>query len=135
MKEAIQKLREEKKGFTLAELLVVVAIIAVLVAIAIPVFTSSLDNAKTQADATTIRGGYAAATIAVMDEKVTADTWYGLNKNGTLAAKADGDFVPQGSGTEDIGGQSVTWATTDKIYYQYDVANKLLKVTTTKPGA
>lgn len=32
--------KTNKKGFTLAELLIVVAIIAVLVAIAIPVFTT-----------------------------------------------------------------------------------------------
>lgn len=32
--------KNEKKGFTLAELLIVVAIIAVLVAISIPIFNS-----------------------------------------------------------------------------------------------
>ena len=36
--------KTNKKGFTLAELLIVVAIIAVLVAIAIPVFTAQLEN-------------------------------------------------------------------------------------------
>ncbi len=35
-----------KKGFTLAELLIVVAIIAVLVAIAVPIFTNSLEKAR-----------------------------------------------------------------------------------------
>ena len=35
MKEMIKKMREERGGFTLAELLVVVAIVAVLVAIAV----------------------------------------------------------------------------------------------------
>ena len=38
--------KNNKKGFTLAELLIVVAIIAVLVAIAIPVFSAQLDKAK-----------------------------------------------------------------------------------------
>lgn len=37
----IRKMRENgKKGFTLAELLIVVAIIAVLVAISIPIFSA-----------------------------------------------------------------------------------------------
>lgn len=38
--------KNNKKGFTLAELLIVVAIIAVLTAIAIPVFTQQLDKSK-----------------------------------------------------------------------------------------
>ena len=48
-----------RRGFTLAELLIVVAIIAVLVAIAIPVFTSQLHNAKASADMANIRAYYA----------------------------------------------------------------------------
>ena len=46
MKEMIKKMREERGGFTLAELLVVVAIVAVLVAIAVPLFSSSLTSAE-----------------------------------------------------------------------------------------
>lgn len=37
---------KRKKGFTLAELLIVVAIIAVLVAISIPIFSSQLEKAE-----------------------------------------------------------------------------------------
>lgn len=48
-----------KKGFTLAELLIVVAIIAVLVAIAIPVFTSQLEKSREAVDAANIRAKYA----------------------------------------------------------------------------
>ena len=40
-----------RKGFTLAELLIVVAIIAVLVAVAIPVFGSQLEKSREAADA------------------------------------------------------------------------------------
>jgi prepilin-type N-terminal cleavage/methylation domain-containing protein len=40
------RIRRLKKGFTLAELLIVVAIIAVLVAIAVPVFSGNLERAK-----------------------------------------------------------------------------------------
>lgn len=39
-------MKRKTKGFTLAELLIVVAIIAVLVAVAIPVFTAQLNKAK-----------------------------------------------------------------------------------------
>ena len=51
--------KTNRKGFTLAELLIVVAIIAVLVAIAIPVFTSQLHNAKASADMANLRAYYA----------------------------------------------------------------------------
>ncbi len=66
MKKLIQKIRE-KKGFTLAELLIVVAIIAVLVAIAIPIFTTQLEKAREQTDAANLRGAYAVAAAAVLD--------------------------------------------------------------------
>ena len=46
MKGLIKKVRENKKGFTLAELLVVVAIVGILVAISIPVFTAQLTKAR-----------------------------------------------------------------------------------------
>lgn len=51
--------KTNKKGFTLAELLVVVAIIAVLVAIAIPIFTSQLEKAREATDVANIRAAYA----------------------------------------------------------------------------
>ncbi|MCI6697486.1 MAG: type II secretion system GspH family protein [Solobacterium sp.] len=50
---------KNKKGFTLAELLIVVAIIAVLVAIAIPVFTSQLEKAREATDLANVRSAYA----------------------------------------------------------------------------
>ncbi len=49
---------KKKKGFTLVELLIVVAIIAVLVAIAIPVFTSQLHKARVAADMANVRSYY-----------------------------------------------------------------------------
>ena len=44
-------MKKNKKGFTLAELLIVVAIIGVLVAISIPIFSKQLEKAR---DATTL---------------------------------------------------------------------------------
>lgn len=46
MREMIKRVREERGGFTLAELLIVVAIILVLVAVAVPVFTGAMDSAN-----------------------------------------------------------------------------------------
>ena len=55
----MKKTLHNKKGFTLAELLIVVAIIAVLVAIAIPIFTSQLEKSREAVDAANIRAAYA----------------------------------------------------------------------------
>ena len=44
-----------KKGFTLAELLIVVAIIGVLVAISVPIFTSQLEKSREATDEANIR--------------------------------------------------------------------------------
>lgn len=52
-------MKKNTKGFTLAELLIVVAIIAVLVAISIPVFTSQLHKARVAADCANVRAYYA----------------------------------------------------------------------------
>ena len=49
---------KRRKGFTLAELLVVVAIIAVLVAISIAIFTSQLHKAEVATDWANIRSYY-----------------------------------------------------------------------------
>lgn len=59
--------KNRNKGFTLGELLIVVAIIGVLVAISIPIFTSQLEKAREATDAANIRSQYA----EVMTEAIT----------------------------------------------------------------
>ncbi|MGN0362141.1 MAG: type IV pilin protein [Bilifractor sp.] len=57
---------KKSNGFTLAELLIVVAIIGVLVAIAIPVFSSQLNKAKAAVDMANIRSAKAAGAAAFL---------------------------------------------------------------------
>lgn len=54
------------KGFTLIEMLVVIAIIAVLVAIAIPTVTSATDKAAAATNAANLRSYKAAVTTAYL---------------------------------------------------------------------
>ena len=48
--KALRQVQKKEKGFTLIEMLIVVAIIAVLVAIILPIFTNQVNKARTSAD-------------------------------------------------------------------------------------
>ena len=68
-----------KKGFTLAELLIVVAIIAVLVAIAIPVFTAQLEKSREATDVANIRSAYATIVTTYLETGSAASTTVPVN--------------------------------------------------------
>ena len=74
----LMKTKVNKKGFTLAELLIVVAIIAVLVAISIPIFTSQLEKSRDATDEANVRSAIAEVTAAVLsdDKKGSGDVTY-----------------------------------------------------------
>ena len=55
----MRKTTRTKKGFTIMEMLIVVAIIAVLAAILIPTFNGALHKAKAAADIANVRAYYA----------------------------------------------------------------------------
>lgn len=96
--------KTNKKGFTLAELLIVIAIIAILIAIAIPAFGGALENAKRQTDHANIRSAYAIAQVAnlnggfldengELDATLSAKTALYFQQDGTVAETGDGDYV------------------------------------------
>lgn len=60
--------KENKKGFTLIEMLVVIAIIAVLVAIIIPTVTSATTKANAATDAANLRSIMGAANTVLLNE-------------------------------------------------------------------
>lgn len=64
-------MKKNNKGFTLAELLIVVAIIAVLVAIAIPVFTSQLEKSREATDMSNVRAAYAEVVANYLTDGAT----------------------------------------------------------------
>ena len=65
--------KNNNKGFTLMEMLIVVAIIAVLVAIAIPVFTNQLEKAREATDEANIRSAYAEVMACAMTDSSVDD--------------------------------------------------------------
>ncbi len=95
------KTLKNKKGFTLAELLIVVAIIAVLVAIAIPVFTTQLEKSRETTDIANLRSAYGAATVYCMTNSVTEATLgYDPAVDGAMVSVASTAKIGQGTGTD-----------------------------------
>ena len=56
-----------RKGFTLAELLIVVAIVGILVAVSIPIFSSQLEKSREATDLANMRAAKALAIAAYYD--------------------------------------------------------------------
>ena len=74
MKAKLQAKLRSRKGFTLVEMLIVVAIIAILVAISIPVVSSSLEKARVATDQANERAAKAVALIAYLTEETDFQT-------------------------------------------------------------
>ena len=84
-KEA-RNMKRKNAGFTLAELLIVVAIIAVLVSISIPVFTGHLERSREAVDFANVRSAYTVLMGAVIEGDGSAQ--YG----GTRIRQTDGTY-------------------------------------------
>ena len=78
MKKLLQK-KLTKKGFTLAELLIVVAILAILVAVSVPIFTTKLADAKKATDEANLRACKALVVNALLTEDFPDDVWTKTN--------------------------------------------------------
>lgn len=134
-----------KKGFTLAELLVVVAIIGVLVAVSIPIFTSQLEKSREATDLANLRAAKAAGVVAYLSEDSTllggtvfastpadATLYYNAAQGKLVTAKADADKIGKGTATK--GGCEATKFGT-KEYTQDTVAkDDVIQVTIKTTG-
>ena len=142
-----KRVKKNKKGFTLAELLIVVAIIAVLVAISIPIFNAQLEKSREATDAANIRAAYAQVQSAALlqdsandfAKSDTADIKY------TVPSTAEGSMQYQAvvtlkqtqdgwqSGNQDIGGVSIDSAKAKgTATILYDQANGTTTITMSK---
>ena len=118
-------MKYKNKGFTLAELLIVVAIIAVLVAISIPIFSEELEKGREATDAANIRSEYA----EMMSEVVSGTYDYSKDKDKYVVdLKQTGDDwtttfdFPSNSeeiGTPSKGGKATLYYKNDKAYIDY----------------
>lgn len=71
MKGFLSKLKKNKKGYTLTELIVVVAILGVLAAIAVPSVMSAIESSKKQADITSMKAMETAVQVCLADGSLT----------------------------------------------------------------
>lgn len=83
-------MKKNNKGFTLAELLIVVAIIAILVAVSIPMFTSQLSKAHEATNKANLRAAEAAAVAQYLTKGETTPVKYKyVVKTGVAAEPAE----------------------------------------------
>ncbi len=68
----MMKSKKNKKGFTLMEMLIVVAIIVILIAIMIPTFNGQMEKTREAADAANIRAAYAEAMVDYLNNTAEA---------------------------------------------------------------
>ena len=125
MKEMIKKVRERREGFTMAELLIVVVIIAVLVAIAIPVFNAQLEKSRQATDLANLRSAYAEASANYLtDGSETAVGSSGKYKiqhtdtNWTIGSDGIANLKISGTELEEFAGLG----TGDEFYVKYTSA-------------
>lgn len=108
MKNLLKKVRGDKKGFTLAELLVVVAIVGILVAISIPLFTAQLGKARKATNQANMRAAKVAAISQYLsDAKDGKDAVY---KYDTKTGIVSGDATKKGTET------TIENAPSDEVY-------------------
>ena len=141
-------LKKNEKGFTLMEMLIVVTIIAVLIAIAIPTFNASLNKARVATDEANIRSGYATVMATVLTEELgeeptaaDAKVTYWLKDDGSVAEgetkPTSGAYACKGTvGASDaevsVGGVKVgttgKWSKGADVSYTYTYATNTIVI-------
>ena len=110
-----------KKGFTLIEMLVVIAIIAILVAVVIPAMGNSTAKAKAATDAANLRAVYAELNMYVINGEKTIPEI--LNAASNPTSQMDPDAVI--CAVFDAPGFIQVFYANGNVYYGFDYLSEL----------
>ena len=91
--------RNNKKGFTITELVIVIAVIAILAAVLIPTFSGAIDKAKRSA--ADQEAAVALKNMITNDDDATLEgTWYFVHKEGYVYLYVAGKLEFKGEITD-----------------------------------
>jgi type IV pilus assembly protein PilA len=131
----LNKRIQDDKGFTLIELMVVVLIIAILIAIAIPTFLGLRTRAQDRAVQSDLRNGMTAAKAFYTDEE--AYTGFNATEGEAIEPSLDwaGDITITLPATSPVAGQAIVMYAASESGTTFCIADTTAAGTSTGEGA
>lgn len=129
-------LKKMKKAFTITELVIVIAVIAILAAVLIPTFTTVVNNANESAAMQETKSEWTNCSAEIVTSVDASDMNYLIVRNGYAFVVANGNFEVEPV-TVETGDDSVISATDTFVYKNdtYTLGAAITKITDSKGQA